>query len=80
MHPRYRLQEIIKDARQAILDVQAWNHIRSDEVPMDCEPERVVLRLAETAAKQWDAGDLAASQKTMHKLSDYADSVIGECG
>ena len=71
MIPRIRLQRIIDESRQFIIDAQSWNDNRPDEKPIDCEPERVVLSLAESIAKQWDAGE-EVSRETLSRLYTLA--------
>lgn len=58
MHPRRRLQKILDDAHQFVVDVEWWNANRTDAAPMDCEPERVIRELARKAIVNWDRGDL----------------------
>ena len=77
MNSRFRLQKIIDDARQFIIDVQSWNDNRPDEEPMDCEPERVVLQLAETAARHWDNGKTEQAESAVIKLVLYAEQAKG---
>ena len=74
MHPRRRLRNIIRDTSQLIIDIQWWNDNRTEEKPFDCESLQVRLNLAETAAKQWDAGDIEEAHVTMNKLSEYPSS------
>jgi hypothetical protein len=48
------LNRVIRRCRQLITDVEWWNANRTDAEPMDCEAERVLLRLAERAKNETD--------------------------
>lgn len=55
-----RLRRVRGDAMQLIRDKSAWNDANSDEPPMDCEVERVVLGkcnkgIAAAERGEWDA-------------------------
>lgn len=72
MHPRKRLQWIINETRQFIIDTQSWNDNRPESEAMDCEAERVTLNMAMQAAAEWDSGDIEKSQATMKLMVEYA--------
>lgn len=73
MHPRKRVQKIIDECNQMIIDVHWWNNNRLEEQPLDCEQEKVILSLANNAASLWDAGNIESFQVEMRKITDYVE-------
>ncbi len=74
MNPRKRLQIIINNCRQKVIAVQSWNDNRPDAKPLDCEPERVLLRLAVDAAALWDEGKMDEAQQAISKIVNTANA------
>ena len=70
MHPRDRLQLIIDETRQLIIDTESWNDNNPNEQPIDCEGSRVTLATAKKAASLWDAGRTDEAIDIMKLMSE----------
>lgn len=69
---RKDLQRIARNCREQIAVVEWWNRNRADAEPMDCEPERVILRMAIEAMKKFDPPGLKEFTAACKPLWDYA--------
>lgn len=59
---RARCIRIIREADDFIRTVESWNQNRKDTPPLDCEPERVVLPIAEACLAALEAGNYAEAE------------------
>jgi hypothetical protein len=75
MHPRDRLDKIIREANQLITDINSWNDNNPNEQPIDCEPERVVLDLASRCQQAWDFKDFERHGKLADELAEYVTRI-----
>jgi len=71
MHPRHRLQRIIRESEQFIADVQSWNDNHQDAEPFDCEPERIIVDLARRALTAFESGDRPVFMALIREISAY---------
>jgi hypothetical protein len=69
------LAKVIKDCREGIAAVEWWNKHRTDAEPMDCEPERLMLRLAE---RLWAETNLQRCVELAAELRRVAELSVDE--
>lgn len=55
MHPVRRLQQIIRDAEQLVVDVQEYNRLHPEHPPLDCEWDRLMLHAARKCLAAWQS-------------------------
>ena len=72
MHPRVRCKKIISECEQMIRDVEWWNRNRTDALPLDCEPERVLLPVARACLAAWNSGDMAKVRELSRKMIEVS--------
>lgn len=70
MHPLVRLRKIIREREDMIATVEWWNKNRTDAPPMDCEPERVMLKKARECRAAW--GDRDKYARIAGEMAEYA--------
>lgn len=84
-----RLTKIIRDTRSFIATIEWWNTNRTDAEPMDCEPERLLLAVAEKLDAETDPAKCEVLSGEMVRLANRAVDerdnagcmkVIGEVG
>lgn len=71
MHPRRRLQRIIDQTAQSIIDATYWQSLHPND-PLDIEVERVLHSLAVKAAELWDAGKREEYMQASDRMYQYA--------
>jgi hypothetical protein len=67
-----RLRKIIRESLENIAMIEWWNTNRLDQPPLDCEGDRVVVKLAREAMASFLRGDSREIQlAAFRRLSQY---------
>lgn len=74
-----RLTKIIRDTRIFIATIEWWNTNRTDAEPMDCEPERLLLAVAEKLDAETDPAKYEVLSGEMVRLANRAVAARRGC-
>lgn len=76
MHPVNRAKKILREAEQVVRDVEYWNRVRTDAVPMDCEDVRLIAAAARKYIDAFERGDRVAADKHSAELARIGEQVV----
>ena len=77
---RRRSLKIIRETLQFICDVEWWNANRTDAPPLDCEGERVLLKVAREQLAAADRGDMLEAERLSGRMLEIAKANVDAGG
>jgi len=65
------LRKIIRASRENIIAIEWWNANRTDQPPLDCETDRVAVKLARDAMAAFLKGDRKAKDVAFGRMREH---------
>ncbi len=75
---RERAIRIRDESEQMVRDVEWWNNNCTDQPPMDCEPERVLARMADDQVAAIDRDDRDEMDRLSKAMVEHMTAVVRE--